>query len=93
MPIYEYQCSACGEELEVIQKMNDPVKKKCPKCKKLKLEKLISAAGFRLTGTGWYETDFKDSGKKKEKPKEKAKEKPVKEKKKSKDNSKASSSS
>ena len=68
MPIYEYQCTACGEELEVIQKITDPVRKKCPKCKKNKLEKLISAAGFRLTGTGWYETDFKNSGKKKDKP-------------------------
>jgi putative FmdB family regulatory protein len=64
MPIYEYQCEACGESLEKLQKMNDAPLTKCPKCEKDSLKKKISAAGFRLKGTGWYETDFKKSNKK-----------------------------
>jgi putative regulatory protein, FmdB family len=64
MPIYEYRCSECTHELEVIQSMSDPELTDCPKCGKPGLKKLISAAGFRLKGGGWYETDFK-SGKKK----------------------------
>ncbi len=65
MPIYEYQCKACGHHLEVLQKVSDPPLKTCPKCKKrTSLTKLVSAAGFRLKGTGWYATDFKDKGKK-----------------------------
>lgn len=59
MPIYEYQCSECAHELEVIQGMNDPELSDCPKCEKPGLKRLISAAGFRLKGGGWYETDFK----------------------------------
>lgn len=68
MPIYEYRCEACGHELEAIQKFSDAVLKHCPACGKKKLKKLVSAAGFQLKGTGWYVTDFKDGGKKKEKP-------------------------
>ncbi|HET6654750.1 MAG TPA: zinc ribbon domain-containing protein [Gammaproteobacteria bacterium] len=64
MPIYEYQCQACGEEMEAWQKISDQPLKKCPACGKMKLQKLVSAAGFRLKGGGWYETDFKSSGKK-----------------------------
>jgi putative FmdB family regulatory protein len=64
MPIYEYQCKACGHRLEAIQKISDDPLKDCPQCRKPELKKLISAAGFRLKGGGWYETDFK-SGKKK----------------------------
>ena len=64
MPIYEYQCQACGHVFEAIQKMADEPLKKCPECNKLKLTKLVSAAGFRLSGGGWYETDFKSSKKK-----------------------------
>ncbi len=59
MPIYEYACTACGHQLEVIQKMSDPVLRTCPACNTEQLQKLISAAGFRLKGSGWYETDFK----------------------------------
>ena len=59
MPIYEYQCQDCGNELEKIQKMSDAPLLDCPQCKKPSLIKKISAAGFRLKGTGWYETDFK----------------------------------
>ncbi|MEJ2454928.1 MAG: zinc ribbon domain-containing protein [Candidatus Thiodiazotropha sp.] len=64
MPIYEYRCENCGHELEALQKMSDPVLTECPECKQESLKKAISAAGFRLKGGGWYETDFK-SGKKK----------------------------
>jgi putative FmdB family regulatory protein len=66
MPIYEYQCtkSACGHELEALQKISDDPLVYCPSCGEASLKKKISAAGFRLKGTGWYETDFKNSGKK-----------------------------
>ena len=65
MPIYEYQCKACGHELEVIQKISEEPLKFCPECGQAELSKLISAAGFRLKGGGWYETDFKSGDKKK----------------------------
>lgn len=66
MPIYEYRCEKCGHQLEVIQKMSDTPLTDCPECGKAALTKLISAAGFQLKGTGWYQTDFKNSGKKPE---------------------------
>jgi len=61
MPIYEYRCQSCGHELEKLQRLSDPVLTECPECGKAKLKRLISAAGFRLKGAGWYETDFKQS--------------------------------
>ncbi|MEA2080698.1 MAG: zinc ribbon domain-containing protein [Pseudomonadota bacterium] len=64
MPIYEYRCAGCGYEMDKLQKMSDPPLTDCPACGKPALQKLVSAAGFRLKGGGWYETDFK-SGKKK----------------------------
>lgn len=64
MPIYEYQCESCNHELEALQKLSDAPLVDCPACGKASLKKQISAAGFRLAGGGWYETDFK-SGKKK----------------------------
>ncbi len=64
MPIYEYQCESCDHELEALQKLSDVPLVDCPACGKASLKKQISAAGFRLAGGGWYETDFK-SGKKK----------------------------
>lgn len=64
MPIYEYQCTECGHELESLQKMSDDPLTDCPECGKSSLQKLISAAGFRLKGGGWYETDFKKTGQK-----------------------------
>jgi putative FmdB family regulatory protein len=63
MPIYEYQCQACGHELEKIQRMSDEPLTDCPDCGKPKLRRLVSASGFRLKGGGWYETDFKKGGK------------------------------
>ncbi|HEY7742007.1 MAG TPA: zinc ribbon domain-containing protein [Burkholderiales bacterium] len=65
MPIYEYRCGACGHEKEVLQRMSDKPLAKCPKCGKRTFHKLVSAAGFQLKGTGWYATDFKNSGAKK----------------------------
>jgi putative FmdB family regulatory protein len=64
MPIYEYTCKACGAESEIMQKLSEPPAKECPVCHKKKLVKTISAAGFRLSGGGWYETDFKSGNKK-----------------------------
>lgn len=64
MPIYEYQCEACGHVFEAFQKMVDDPLKDCPECKKPELKKLISASAFRLKGDGWYETDFKTGSKK-----------------------------
>ena len=59
MPFYEYECQACGAQVEVLQKITDAPLKKCTECGKSKLVKLISAPVFRLKGSGWYETDFK----------------------------------
>ncbi|MFI3137520.1 MAG: zinc ribbon domain-containing protein [Methylococcaceae bacterium] len=64
MPIYEYECQACGHEHEALQKMSDPALVICPACSRAELIKKISAAGFRLKGSGWYETDFKSGAKK-----------------------------
>jgi putative FmdB family regulatory protein len=59
MPFYEYQCKFCGSHHEVLQKISEAPLKKCPKCQKAGLSKLVSAPVFRLKGGGWYETDFK----------------------------------
>ena len=64
MPIYEYQCKACDKQLEALQKISDAPLVKCPGCGEASLRKKVSAAAFRLKGSGWYETDFKTSGKK-----------------------------
>ena len=64
MPIYEYQCEACGYHFETLQKISDSPLTECPKCGKPALKKLISAAAFRLKGGGWYETDFKTGNRK-----------------------------
>lgn len=63
MPIYEYTCAACGHEMEALQKISDAPLTQCPACGKPELRKRITAAAFRLKGTGWYETDFKNAGK------------------------------
>lgn len=64
MPIYEYQCDACGKRSEVMQKIGDAPISECPKCGDKKVRKVVSAAAFRLKGGGWYETDFKSSNRK-----------------------------
>ena len=63
MPIYEYRCESCGHELEKLQRISDAPLTDCPACEKPALRRLISAAGFRLKGSGWYETDFKKDNK------------------------------
>ena len=67
MPIYEYKCDQCGHHLEALQKISEEPLIYCPECGDAALRKQVSAAAFRLKGTGWYETDFKDGGKEKKK--------------------------
>jgi len=64
MPIYEYEGKACGHRLEKLQKISAEPLTDCPTCEAAALKRLVSAAGFRLAGGGWYETDFKTGGKK-----------------------------
>ncbi len=64
MPIYEFQCQSCGTEVEVLQKISDDPLKDCESCGKPDMKKMVSAAAFRLSGSGWYETDFKQGKKK-----------------------------
>ena len=64
MPFYEYQCTKCGFEIEVLQKISEGPLKKCEQCGKSAMKKLVSVAAFRLKGGGWYETDFKSGNKK-----------------------------
>lgn len=64
MPIYEYECQECEYRHEVLQKISDALLTDCPSCQAKALKKLVSAAGFRLSGSGWYETDFKSKNKK-----------------------------
>jgi len=64
MPIYEYQCQACGALHEALQKISDAPLTDCPACGEAALRKKMSAAAFRLKGGGWYETDFKSGNKK-----------------------------
>jgi putative FmdB family regulatory protein len=62
MPIYEYRCSSCGFQKEYLRKLSDPVLTVCPECGKQTFCKMLSAAGFQLKGSGWYATDFRNSG-------------------------------
>ncbi|MFT4606598.1 MAG: putative FmdB family regulatory protein [Urechidicola sp.] len=64
MPIYEYVCNECDHAHEELQKISDPLLTDCPACAKPALKKMISAPQFRLSGSGWYETDFKSSNQK-----------------------------
>ena len=67
MPIYEYACDQCGHHLEALQKISEEALIYCPECGEATLRKKVSAAAFRLKGTGWYETDFKYAEKEKKK--------------------------
>lgn len=63
MPTYEYECEACGHGFEKFQSMTDKTLRKCPVCKKMKLQRLIGAgAGIIFKGSGFYETDYKRKG-------------------------------
>ena len=64
MPIYEYKCSKCEHQFEVIQRFSDNPVESCPECNEKPVKKLVSAPSFRLKGGGWYETDFKTGSKK-----------------------------
>ena len=64
MPIYEYACLECGHEFDALQKMSDAPLTDCPACHQPRLQKIVSAPGFRLSGSGWYETDFKSKNQK-----------------------------
>ncbi len=68
MPIYEYRCGACGFQKEFLQRISDALLTDCPQCGKPALNKMVTAAGFQLKGSGWYATDFKDQGSAKPKP-------------------------
>jgi putative FmdB family regulatory protein len=62
MPIYEYKCAECSHTMELLQKVTAPPPAVCPNCGKPALVKQVTAAGFQLKGSGWYVTDFRDSG-------------------------------
>ena len=64
MPIYEYRCSSCGHQQEFLLKMSDAPLKRCTKCGLDTFSKMVTAAGFQLKGSGWYATDFRNSGSK-----------------------------
>ena len=66
MPTYDYKCNACGHAFEEFQSITAPVMKKCPECKKLKLERLIgTGAAVMFKGGGFYETDYRSESYKK----------------------------
>ena len=62
MPIYEYRCASCGFQKEYLRKVSDPLLSSCPDCGKESFQKMLTAAGFQLKGSGWYATDFKHNG-------------------------------
>ena len=64
MSIYEYICEAFGHQQDALQKISVKPLTICSACNQPRLKKIILAAGFRLSGSGWYETDFKGSKKK-----------------------------
>mgnify|MGYP001545890703 CR=1 FL=1 len=65
MPIYEFECSACGHRFDRLQKLSDSDPTDCPECAAPQLRRRVSAPSFRLAGSGWYETDFKTGSDKK----------------------------
>ena len=65
MPIYAFECTACGHQFDRLQKMSDPDPDACPECAAGAIKRQLTAPAFRLSGSGWYETDFKKDGEKK----------------------------
>jgi putative FmdB family regulatory protein len=65
MPIYEFECAACGNRFDRLQKLSDPDPAACPSCGAERVSRRLTAPAFRLSGSGWYETDFKKDGDKK----------------------------
>lgn len=65
MPIYAFRCAECGHQFDRLQKLSDPDPETCPNCGANAVGRQVTAPSFRLSGSGWYETDFKkDSDKK-----------------------------
>jgi len=62
MPIYGFECDACGHRFDRLQKLSDPDPTHCPDCGAERLRRQLTAPSFRLAGSGWYETDFKKDG-------------------------------
>jgi putative FmdB family regulatory protein len=62
MPIYEFECAACGNVFDRLQKLSDADPTECPECHQQRVKRRLSAPAFRLAGSGWYETDFKKEG-------------------------------
>jgi putative FmdB family regulatory protein len=62
MPIYAFACAACGHHFDKLQKLSDPDPAACPECGAPAVERQVTAPSFRLSGSGWYETDFKKDG-------------------------------
>ena len=65
MPIYAFECAACGHSFDRLQKLSDADPVDCPECGEPRLRRQLTAPQFRLAGGGWYETDFKKDGDKK----------------------------
>lgn len=65
MPIYAFECPACGHAFDRLQKISDPDPENCPECGAAGVRRQVTAPAFRLAGSGWYETDFKKDGDKK----------------------------
>jgi putative FmdB family regulatory protein len=63
MPLYEYQCEACGKRFEVIRKFSDPPLETCTLCGKGPVQRLMSSPAIQFKGTGWYITDYSQKGK------------------------------
>ncbi len=62
MPIYAFQCTQCGHSFDRLQKLSDPDPDTCPDCGAHAIKRQLTAPAFRLSGSGWYETDFKKDG-------------------------------
>lgn len=65
MPIYAFECAACGHSFDRLQKLSDADPTDCPQCGQSQVRRQLTAPQFRLAGGGWYETDFKKDGDKK----------------------------
>jgi putative FmdB family regulatory protein len=63
MPIYAFECTACGHAFDRLQRLSDSDPTECPACAAPQVRRQLTAPGFRLAGSGWYETDFKQDGK------------------------------
>jgi putative FmdB family regulatory protein len=62
MPIYEFECPTCAHRFERLQRLADADPTECPECHGSGVRRRLTAPAFRLSGSGWYETDFKKDG-------------------------------